>query len=182
MAMKRRHTDQDSTPQHEPAQPATTLANMPDTTLAIILGQHEKGQFSKITDTKVFTLRDMSVESFKRGDLLRHGTAYELVYFLARLQVATASRMAQQHAELQVIERALDNEPTSDDEPKLQKVGRKCALKKRRTHIELPELNTALVETYKEVKIYLRLIRICSPTKPELASTLFSLPTPYVFS
>ena len=93
----------------------------------------------------------MPAESFELGTLLRHGTAYELVDFLTRLQVSAVARMAQEHAELQVIERALDNEPASDDEPKLQKVGRKRALKKRRTRIELPELNTALVETYKEL-------------------------------
>ena len=59
--------------------------------------------------------------------------------------------MVQEHAEQQVIERALDNEPTSDDEPKLQKVSRKRATKKCRTCIEFPELNTALIETYREL-------------------------------
>ena len=67
--------------------------------------------------------------------------------FLAKLQVAVAARMAQEHAEMQVIKRALDNAPASDDKPKLQKVGQKRALKKRRNCIELPELNTALADT-----------------------------------
>ena len=40
------------------------------------------------------------------------------------------------------------NEPTSDDEPKLQKVSRKRATKKRRTRIDLLELNTTLFEAY----------------------------------
>mgnify|MGYP000571319849 CR=1 FL=1 len=57
--------------------------------------------------------------------------AYELIDFLAHLQVPAASRMAQEHAEQEVIERALDNEPASDDEPKLRKAGRKRATKKR---------------------------------------------------
>ena len=138
-------------PQLESAQPATTLVIAPNTTLAIVPDHHDKGQTSRITEAEVFTLRDMPTESFELGALLRHGTTYELIDFLARLQVAAAARMAQEHAELQVIERALDNEPASDDEPKLQKVGRKRALKKRRTRIELPELNTTLVETYKEL-------------------------------
>ena len=85
------------------------------------------------------------------GALLQHGTTYELIDFLARLQVVTTTRMAQEHAEQQVIERALDNEPALDDEPKLQTVGRKRATKKHCTRIELPELNTALVETYREL-------------------------------
>ena len=65
----------------------------------------------------------MLAEAFELGALLRHGTTYELIDFLARLQVAAAGCVAQEHAEMQVIERALDNAPASDDEPKLQKVG-----------------------------------------------------------
>ena len=121
------------------------------TTLAIGPGHHEKGQTSRITEAEVFTLRDMPAESFELGALLRHGTTYELIDFPARLQVAAAARMAQEHAELQVIERALYNELASDDELKLQRVCKKRGLKKRRTRIELPELKTALVETYKEL-------------------------------
>ena len=64
-------------------------------------------------------LRDMPAESFELSALLQHGTSYELIDFLAKLQVATANRMAQEHAEKQVIQRALDNEPASDNEPKL---------------------------------------------------------------
>ena len=47
---------------------------------------------------------------------------------------------------------ALDNELTSDDDPKLWKIGRKRTTKKRRTRIELPELNTTLVEVYRELE------------------------------
>ena len=90
-------------------------------------------------------------QPFRNRALLQHDTTYELIDFLARLQVDTAARMAQEHTEQQVIERVLDNEPTTDDEPKLQKVGRKRAIKTRRTRIELPELNTALIETYREL-------------------------------
>ena len=50
-----------------------------------------------------------------------------------------------------MVERALDNDRVSDDEPKLQKVGKKCAIKKRRTRIELPKLSTTLVKTYREL-------------------------------
>ena len=42
---------------------------------------------------------------------MQHNMTYELIDFLARLQVATIARMAQDHAEQAVIERALDNEP-----------------------------------------------------------------------
>ena len=59
--------------------------------------------------------------------------------------------MAQEHVEQQVIERALENEPASDDEPKLQKVDRKQATRKPRNRVELLELNTMLIETYREL-------------------------------
>ena len=91
----------------------------------------------------------MTTKAFEA--LSQNGATYELIDFLAKLQIAVAAKMAQEHAEQQVIERALDNEPASDDEPKLQKVGRKRATKKRCTRIELLELNTTLIETYKEL-------------------------------
>ena len=128
-----------------------TLVVAPDTTFAVVLDCTEKDQASRVSVDDVFTLRDMLAESFELGALLHHGTTYELIDFLAKLQVATANRMAQEHAEKQVIQRALDNEPASDDEPKLQKVGRKRGTKKQRTRIELLELNMVLVETYKEL-------------------------------
>ena len=46
----------------------------------------------------------------------------------------------------------MGNELASDDEPKLQKIGQKRATKKHRTRIEFPELNTALVEVYRELE------------------------------
>ena len=87
----------------------------------------------------------MPAKAFELGAILQYSITYELIDFLARLQVVAAARMAQDHAEQAVIERALENEPESDDEPKLQKVGRKRATKKRKSCNELPELDTALV-------------------------------------
>ena len=104
-----------------------------------------------IMDKSIIVVPDTTL-AYKLGSILQHGTTYELIDFLASLHVAVACCMAQEHAEQQLIEKALDNEPASDDEPKLQKVGRKRATKKRRTRIELPELNTALVETYRELE------------------------------
>ena len=143
---KRRQAD--ATPQPTFVQ---AVAAAPETTLAIVPGHQEKGQSSQIAETDVFALRDMPAECFELGALLQHGTTYELIDFLARLQVAAADQMAQEHVERQVIERAPDNEPASDDESKIQKLDRKRALKKRRTRIELLELNTAFVDTYKEL-------------------------------
>ena len=43
------------------------------------------------------------------------------------------------------------NKMESDEEPKLQKLGQERATKKRRTCLELPELNTTLVKVYHEL-------------------------------
>ena len=91
---KRRQAD--ATPQPAFVQ---AVAATPETTLAIVPSHQEKGQSSQIAETDVFALRDMPAESFELGALLQHGTTYELIDFLARLQVAAADRMAQEHAE-----------------------------------------------------------------------------------
>ena len=102
-------------------------------------------------ENEVLTFKDLPGEAYEVSAILQHVMAYELIDFLARLQVVAAAHMAQDHANQQVNQRALDSEPVSDDEPKLQNVGHKWATKKRRTHIELPELNMTLVETYREL-------------------------------
>ena len=62
----------------------------------------------------------MLAESFELGALLRHERTYKLIDSVDRLQVATTTRMVQEHVEQQVIERVVDNGLASDDEPKLQ--------------------------------------------------------------
>ena len=59
----------------------------------------EQGQQSRFSEDEVLTFRDLPAEAFELGAILQHGTAYELIDFLARLQVVVASRMAQEHAE-----------------------------------------------------------------------------------
>ena len=67
--------------------------------------------------------------------------------------------MAQEHTEQQMVEWAPDNKLESDDEPKLQKVKRKRATKKCRARIELPDLNTALIEVYRELEKAIRVAK-----------------------
>ena len=56
------------------------------------------------------------MEAYEFSALLRHGTTYELIEFLARVQVATTTRMAEEHADNKVIQRALvgELEPKED--------------------------------------------------------------------
>ena len=89
------------------------------------------------------TFKDLPAELHELDALLQHGKTYKLIDFIACLQAAAVACMAQEHAEQQMVERALDNDMESDDEPKLQKVKRKRATKKCRARIKLPELNMA---------------------------------------
>ena len=58
------------------------------------------------------------------GALLQFGTTYELMEFLATQQINVSQRMAKEHAEQQMIERALTRTAESDDEGPLARVGR----------------------------------------------------------
>ena len=98
------------------------------------------------------TPTDLLAESYELSVILQHGTTYELIDFLARLQVTATSRMVQEHTEQQMVEQALVNKLESDDEPKLQKIGRRHVTKKCRPCINLLELTMVLVEVYRELE------------------------------
>ena len=59
--------------------------------------------------------------------------------------------MAEEHAEQQMIERALTSTTESEDEGPLAKVGKHRNAGIRRMGTELPPLNTALVEVHREL-------------------------------
>ena len=75
------------------------------------------------------TFKDLTAKSYKLGVILQHGTAYELIDFLAHLQIVATARMAQDHAEQQMVQRALANELELDEVLRLQKIGRKRVTK-----------------------------------------------------
>ena len=95
-----------------------------------LTGQIEQGKNFKFSEEEVMTFKDLPTESYELGAILQHNTTYELIDFLVRLQGATASHMAQEHAKQQMVERVLVNELKSEDEPKLQKAGRRPVTKK----------------------------------------------------
>ena len=78
------------------------------------------------------------------GALLQFGTTYKLMEFLVTQQIKVSQRMTEEHAEQQMMERALTHTAESEDEEPLAKVGRKRNAGVRRVGIELPPLNTAL--------------------------------------
>ena len=108
-------------------------------------------QNSRFSEEEVMTFKDLPTEAYELGVILKYNMAYQLIDFPACLQVVAATRMAQDHAEQQMVQRAIANELEWDEELKLQKIGQKCVTKTRRARIKLPELNTALVEVYREL-------------------------------
>ena len=66
--------------------------------------QIEQGQQSRFSEDEVMTFKDLPAESHELCAILQHHTTYELIDFLARLQVVVAACMAQGHAEHQMVE------------------------------------------------------------------------------
>ena len=75
-------------------------------TLAIVLveaslhqGKIEHGQTTQISEDEVLGYKDLPAEAYEFSTLLCLGTTFELIDFLARAQVVSAARMAEEHAE-----------------------------------------------------------------------------------
>ena len=64
----------------------------------------EHGQTTQISENEVIGYKDLLVEAYEFSALLRLGTTYELMDFLARAQVIAAARMAEEHAETKMIQ------------------------------------------------------------------------------
>ena len=71
--------------------------------------------------------------------------------FLARAQIAATGRMAEEHAESKMIQRALMGELEPKDDRAIQKIRRKKQAKNTALLMEVPELNTALIEAYRDL-------------------------------
>ena len=61
-------------------------------------------------ENKVLGYKDLPVEAYEFSVLVQLGTTYKLTDFLTRTQVGAAARMAEEHAETKMIQRALIGE------------------------------------------------------------------------
>ena len=71
--------------------------------------------------------------------------------FLAGQQIKLSQRMAEKHAEMQMIPRALSGTAEREDEHALDKIGRLRNVDEGRIGIELLPLNANLVEVHREL-------------------------------
>ena len=87
------------------------------------IGKIEHGQTTQISEDEVLGYKDLPVEAYEFSALLRLCTTYELVDFLERAQVVATARMAEEHVETKMIQRALMGELEPQVDRALQKIG-----------------------------------------------------------
>ena len=90
-----------------------------------LTGKIEHGQTTQILEDEVLGFKDLPMEEYKFSALLRRGTTYKLMDFLAHAQVVAATRMVEEHAQTKMIQRALMGELEPHEDQALQKIGRK---------------------------------------------------------
>ena len=88
-----------------------------------LIGKIEHGQTTQISGDEVLGYKDLPVEAYEFSALLRLGTTYELMDFLVRTQVVVGARMAEEHEETRMIQRALTGELEPHKDRALQKIG-----------------------------------------------------------
>ena len=90
----------------------------------IITAQSQRGKGVLTAESEVLRYPDSMDTTHEFGTLLQFGTTYELMEFLATHQIKVSQRMAEEHAEQQMIKRPLTGTTESEDEGPLAKVGR----------------------------------------------------------
>ena len=117
-----------------------------------LIGKIEHGQTTQISEDEVLGYKDLPVEAYEFSVLLRLGTTYELMDFLVRAQVAAAARMTEEHEETKMIQCALIGDLKPHEDRALQKIGQKKWAKNTPLLMELPDLNTTLIEAYRNLE------------------------------
>ena len=85
------------------------------------MGKIEHGQTTQISEDDVLGYKELLVEAYEFSALFRLDTTYKLMDFLARIQVAATTRMAEEHAETKMIQRALTGELEPHEDRALHK-------------------------------------------------------------
>ena len=119
---KKRRINRESTTETEGThKPKTKEENQSSLTIVPVeeslnLGKIEHGQTTQIFEDEVLGYKDLPIKAYELSVLLRLGRTFELVDFLARAQVVAVARMAEEHAESKMAQRALlgELEPKDD--------------------------------------------------------------------
>ena len=97
-----------------------------------------------ILDNEVMAYPEIPDVAHEFAARLQFGTTFEVMEFLARQQIKLSQRMADEHAEMQMIQRTLSGTTEREDEHALYKIGRMWNADEGRIGIELPPLNAVV--------------------------------------
>ena len=117
----------------------------------VFTGDTTRGKGPLIPTNEIMAYPDIPDVAHEFAARLRFGTTFELMQFLAQQQLTLTERMAEEHADMQMIQRALAGSVDRTEERALGKIGRLRNADEGRIGIELPPLNTALVEVHREL-------------------------------
>ena len=114
-------------------------------------GDTTRGKGPLRPDNEIMAYPDIPNVAHEFAARLRLGTTFALMEFLAQQQLTLTQRMADEHADMQMIQRALAGTVERKEERALVKIGQLRNADEGRIGIELPPLNTALVEVHREL-------------------------------
>ena len=67
----------------------------------------------------MLTFQDLPTTAYELSEILRHEASYKLIDFLARVQVVVVACMAEEHADREMVQRAIAGELESDEQAAL---------------------------------------------------------------
>ena len=117
----------------------------------VFTGDTTRGKGPLIPDNEVMAYPEIPDVTHEFTARLQFGTTFELMEFLAQQQTTLSRRMAEEYADMQMIQRALAGTAEQTDERALEKIGRMGNADEGRIWIELPPSNAALVKVHREL-------------------------------
>ena len=121
----------------------TTIDSVPTTV-------REKGKTSGVIPKDILLIPDTPPVVHEITVILRFGTSYESVDWLAKRLQFASKQLAQEHKDRDMIQKAILGSLESEDERELQRIGRQRDARNKGMAIQLPPLHSTLIEVHKE--------------------------------
>ena len=117
----------------------------------VFIGDTTRDKGPLIPDNEIMSYPDIPDVTHEFAARLRFGTTFELMEFLAQQKLTLTQRMADEHTDMQMIQRELASTAERTEGRALDKIGRMRNADEGRFGIKLTSLNTALVEVHREL-------------------------------
>ena len=118
---------------------------------SVLTTRMEKGKSSMVAPKDILSMPDTPPVVHEITAILRFGTSYEKVDWLAKCLQNALEHLVQEHKDREMIQKALMGELKPKDEWELQQIGRQKDVRNKRMAIQLPPLHTALIEVHQEL-------------------------------